>query len=229
MKLISEENVVVHHCTSAAASRRTVSERDHSLTRKITPNGSFGSQEQYTCSQLHSQLHSQLCSQLKGKMQQVTFRARRYVLEKNSCTSNGITNCKAGCTSGFWSDCLRPKWRPPRSNCGSRRIPTTKGKSKEGGCTLRKLRLRGFLALLHRQEELEFWRQLLLRVEAVGEIDATQPAVRVDLNTQCLDVVRAVRTAREIRQVELDLIPALVKTHWHGADEWLHPRRRLVV
>merc|ERR1719236_74366 len=93
----------------------------------------------------------------------------------------------------------------------------------------RNLRFRGFLALLHRQEELEFRWELLLRVEAVGEIDATQPAIRVDLNAQRLDVVRAVRTAREVRQIKLDLIPPLVKTHRHSADEWLHPRRRLVV
>merc|ERR1712078_595644 len=92
-----------------------------------------------------------------------------------------------------------------------------------------KLRLRGFLALLYRQEELEFWRQLLLRVETVGEVDAAQPAIRVDLHAERLDVVRAIRSARKVRQVELDLIPSLVKTHRHSADERLHPRRRLVV
>jgi len=47
MKLISEEKFVVHHCISAAASRRTLFTRTHKRsTRKITPNGSFGSQEQ---------------------------------------------------------------------------------------------------------------------------------------------------------------------------------------
>ena len=38
------------------------------------------------------------------------------------------------------------------------------------------LRLR--LALLNGQEELELWRELLLAVEAVREVDAAQPARR---------------------------------------------------
>jgi hypothetical protein len=67
----------VHHCTSAAASRRTVLQRTHkSSTRKInTIYDSFGSQEQHTA---RNQLHSQLCSRLAdGKVQEVTLRARR--------------------------------------------------------------------------------------------------------------------------------------------------------
>merc|ERR550514_379668 len=66
-------------------------------------------------------------------------------------------------------------------------------------------------AFLHRQEELELRRKLLLRVQAIREVDAAQPAVRVDLNAKRLDVVRTVRTAREVRQVELDLVPAFVQ------------------
>ena len=33
----------------------------------------------------------------------------------------------------------------------------------------------------------------------------------------------------EIRKVELDLVPALVKTHRHCADEGLHPCGALVI
>ena len=47
--------------------------------------------------------------------------------------------------------------------------------------------------LLDGQEQLELWGQLLLRVQAVGEVDAADAAVRVHLHPQCLDVVCACR------------------------------------
>ena len=55
------------------------------------------------------------------------------------------------------------------------------------------------------------------------------PARIQDNLPQSLDVVSTVGSSREIGQVELDLVPALVKSHGHGADEWLDSRRRLVV
>jgi hypothetical protein len=51
----------------------------------------------------------------------------------------------------------------------------------------------------------------------------------VDLHAEGLDVVGAVRSSREVREVELDLVPALVQPHGHGADERLDARRALVV
>ena len=36
-----------------------------------------------------------------------------------------------------------------------------------------------------------------------------------------LNVVGTVGSSGEIRQVELNLIPSLIESHWHGADEWL--------
>ena len=36
-----------------------------------------------------------------------------------------------------------------------------------------------------------------------------------------LDVVGTVCSSGEIRQVELNLVPALIESHRHGADEWL--------
>ena len=44
-----------------------------------------------------------------------------------------------------------------------------------------------------------------------------------------LDVVGAVRSAGEVRQVELDLVPAVVQPHRHRADERLDACRALVV
>jgi len=49
------------------------------------------------------------------------------------------------------------------------------------------------------------------------------------LYSEGLDVVCAVGPAGEVRQVELNLIPSLIESHWHRADEWLHSRGTLVV
>ena len=107
------------------------------------------------------------------------------------------------------------------------------------------------VSLLNWQEQLELRRQLFLGVQLVREVDAPDAAVGVDLNPQGLDVVgscidlpsdpcqylqapdngtmlrrrlqaRTVRSSREVRKVELDLIPAIIQTHRHGTNEWLH-------
>lgn len=83
--------------------------------------------------------------------------------------------------------------------------------------------------LLDRQEQLEFWRQFFFRVQTVREVDATNTAVGMNLNTKGFDVVGTVRTTGEVRQVELNLVPSIIKTHWHGANERLHSGGRLVV
>lgn len=49
------------------------------------------------------------------------------------------------------------------------------------------------------------------------------------LNSESLDVIGAVRSAREVWQVELDLVPAVVQPHGHRTDEGLHSRRALIV
>ena len=46
---------------------------------------------------------------------------------------------------------------------------------------------------------------------------------------QSFNVVGTVGTAGEVRQVELNLIPAFVETHGHGADERLYAGGALVV
>jgi len=51
----------------------------------------------------------------------------------------------------------------------------------------------------------------------------------VDLDSEGLNVVGAVGAAGEVGQVELDLVPAVVQPHRHGADERLHSRCALVV
>ena len=81
--------------------------------------------------------------------------------------------------------------------------------------------------LLDGKEQLELGGQLLLRVQPVGEVNAPDAAVRVDLYPQRLNVVRAVGASCKIGEVELDLVPALVQPHGHGANEGLHPCCRL--
>ena len=46
---------------------------------------------------------------------------------------------------------------------------------------------------------------------------------------QGLDVVGTVGTSGEIRQVELNLIPSLIESHWHCANEWLYSGGWLIV
>ena len=81
----------------------------------------------------------------------------------------------------------------------------------------------------HGQEKLELRGQLVLGVETVREVNSSNSAVGVDLNSEGLDVVGAVSSTREVGKVELNLVPALVQPHGHGADEWLHSCRTLVV
>ncbi len=51
----------------------------------------------------------------------------------------------------------------------------------------------------------------------------------MDLHTESLDVVGTVGSTGEVGKVELDLVPALVHPHWHGANKWFDSRGRLVV
>ena len=51
----------------------------------------------------------------------------------------------------------------------------------------------------------------------------------MDLNPQRLHVVGPVGSPGEVGQVELDLVPALVQSHRHRADEGLHSGGGLVV
>lgn len=49
------------------------------------------------------------------------------------------------------------------------------------------------------------------------------------LHSQGLNVVCAVGPPGEVRQVELNLVPAVIQPHGHGADEGLDPGGALVV
>jgi len=79
------------------------------------------------------------------------------------------------------------------------------------------------------QEKLELWWKLILSVESVREIDSSNSAVCMNLNSQGLYVVGTISSSGEIRQVELNLIPAFIKSHWHGTDEWLDSCGTLII
>ena len=79
------------------------------------------------------------------------------------------------------------------------------------------------------QEELELWWELVLGVESIGEIDSSDSAVSMDLHSEGLYVVGTIGPSGEIEQVELNLIPALIKSHWHCANEWLDSGGGLIV
>ena len=44
----------------------------------------------------------------------------------------------------------------------------------------------------------------------------------MDLDSERLDIVGSICSAGEVGQVELDLVPALVESHRHRADERFH-------
>lgn len=88
----------------------------------------------------------------------------------------------------------------------------------------------GFLnRLLYGQEQLELGRQLVLRVEAIGEVHSTDATICVYLDTECLHIVRSVGATGEVGQIKLDLVPTLIQSHGHCANEWLDASGRLVV
>ena len=79
------------------------------------------------------------------------------------------------------------------------------------------------------QEEFELWWKLILRVESVGEVDSSNSTVGMNLDSQSLYVIGTIGSASEIRQVELNLVPALIKSHRHCANKRLHPCCWLIV
>ena len=103
------------------------------------------------------------------------------------------------------------------------------------------------------QEELEFGWKFIFGVKSIREVNSTNTAVGVDLNSKenmkvndryrncrlnlnrsCnlperLDVVSTVGSSCEIGQVKLNLVPSLIESHWHGADEWLYTSCTLIV
>lgn len=63
----------------------------------------------------------------------------------------------------------------------------------------------------------------------VREIDSSNATIGVNLNTDSLHIVCSVRPASKVRQIELNLVPPFVQTHWHGTNEWLDSRRGLII
>ena len=79
------------------------------------------------------------------------------------------------------------------------------------------------------QEEFELWWKLILSVKSIREVNSSDSAVGVDLHSEGLNVVGTVSSPGEIRQVKLNLVPALIKSHGHGANEGLDSGGGLIV
>ena len=79
------------------------------------------------------------------------------------------------------------------------------------------------------QEKFELWRKLVFGIESVGEINSSNSAVGVDLNSKSLYVVGTIGSSCEIRQVKLNLIPAFIESHWHGTNKRFYPSSWLIV
>lgn len=91
------------------------------------------------------------------------------------------------------------------------------------------LRSAAALPLHDGQEQFELGRQFLLGVQPIREVYPSNATIGVDLHSERFDVIRPVRSPREVGKVELDLIPTLVESHGHGTYERLHSRRALIV
>ena len=79
------------------------------------------------------------------------------------------------------------------------------------------------------QEKFEFWGELVFCVKSIGEINSSNSAVGVNLHSQCFNIVSSISSSCEIRQVELNLIPALIESHGHCANERLYSGCWLIV
>ena len=79
------------------------------------------------------------------------------------------------------------------------------------------------------QEKFELWWELVFGIESVWEINSSNSAVSMNLNSESLYVVGTVSSSGEIRKIELNLIPSLIQSHWHCADEWLNSGGGLIV
>lgn len=113
----------------------------------------------------------------------------------------------------------------------------------------------GFL-VLDRQVEFKLCWKLILRIQPVWEVDASYSTVCMNLrgetarnwvtetfmetletitaappnlDTQRLDVIGSVGPPGEVWQIELNLVPAVVQSHWHGANKRLHSCRTLII
>ena len=63
----------------------------------------------------------------------------------------------------------------------------------------------------------------------IREVDSSNTTIGMNLNSKRLHIVSSIRPTCEIWQVELDLVPSLIQTHWHCANERLHSSCGLVV
>ena len=63
----------------------------------------------------------------------------------------------------------------------------------------------------------------------IREIDSSNTTIGMNLNPNGFHIVRSICPTCEIRQIELNLVPPFIQTHWHCTNEWLYSRCGLIV
>jgi len=91
------------------------------------------------------------------------------------------------------------------------------------------------------EEQLEFWWKFVFSVKSVWEVNSADTAIGVYLNSKfsvnnsnnylpkCFNIVGTICTSCEVWQVELNLIPAFVKSHGHSANEGFDTSGALII
>ena len=85
------------------------------------------------------------------------------------------------------------------------------------------------MLLLNRQEQFELWGQLLLWIQTVWEVNPSYSTICMDSHSESLNVVATISPSREIRQVELNLVPTLIQSHGHSTNKRLYTSCWLIV
>lgn len=63
----------------------------------------------------------------------------------------------------------------------------------------------------------------------VGDIHCPDSAASANLYAEGLNVVGSIGPPGEVRQIELNLVPAVIQSHGHGANKGFHSCRALII
>ena len=84
-----------------------------------------------------------------------------------------------------------------------------------------KIRLGLWWGMSYGHKEPEFFGQVFLWIKFIWKVNSPDSAVGMNLYTESLYIVGTVSSLCEIRQVKLNLIPAIIQPHGHGTYEGL--------
>ena len=79
-----------------------------------------------------------------------------------------------------------------------------------------------WLWYLHWKIQFKFWWEFFFQVKGVREINPSQLAICMNLNSRCLNMVGSICFSGKISKILLDCIASLIHPQWHTAYIWLH-------